>query len=83
MPASRIPFALSDAVKEVKSLLREDEEPTIELHLDVPTYVRVKAELEHHYGASLQKSTARDLRMRGAEAVKFAGMTIIAIPPGR
>lgn len=88
MPASRLRFALADAVKEMVALCPAAVEgaagPQIEMRLDLDTYTHVVGELEYHFGASLQKAHApRDLKQMGAPSVKFAGMTIIGVPIGR
>ncbi len=82
MAISRIAFALSDAISEIKDLDNTAGDRTdfrVDICMDHVTYDRVVDALQHHFGAQLQK----DAHYRGmGRAVKFAGMRLIMVPPG-
>jgi len=82
MAISRIAFALSDAISEIKSLdTTAGDRPDfrIDISMGIKTFDRVVDEIQHHFGAQLQK----DAQYRGmGRAVKFAGMRLIMVPPG-
>jgi hypothetical protein len=82
MAISRIAFALSDAMNEIKALdTTAGDRPDfrVDIHMDYVTYNRVIDALQHHFGAQLQK----DAHYRGVgRAVRFAGMRLIMVPPG-
>lgn len=82
MAISRIAFALSDAMNEIKRLdetAGDRPDFRVDIHLDHKTHERVLDELEHHFGAKLQK----DPHYRGmGSAVRYSGMRLIKVLPG-
>lgn len=76
---TRIAFALSDAIEEIKRIVADPEKIVCDIHLDAVTHATVVRELEYHFGAQLQ----RDSHYRGlGTAVKYQGMRLISILPG-
>jgi hypothetical protein len=83
MPASRIAFALADAMREIMAVAESragKPEPRIDIMLDITTYEAVVKELEYHHGAQLKAD--QKYRDRGGVGVRYAGARILMIPPG-
>ena len=73
-------FALADAMAEIKRLHPGGEavDVLVELHVEQDSYLRVKGELGHHFGARFRKADRRI----GEPGVVFSGMRIFPVQPG-
>lgn len=79
MPASRIAFALNDALIEIRRLRGQAAaEAVIEVHLDPATFDVTVKELEYHFGAPLKV----DPQYHRGRARQFAGARLVPMLPG-